>query len=136
MTAGTHQVQVVLSGYEVYTQTVNVVSGSTAYIDANLRSSSYAYVKIASYPAGAAVYLDGTYCGNTGYSSSSSVNYMNVGPLSAGTHAIMLKKDGYNTYTSSVKLAANEIRTMSVTLVPTSPTPAGYAGLHLESTPS
>lgn len=136
VTAETHQVRVVLSGYEVYTQTVNVGSGSTAYIDAKLQSSSDAYMRIASYPAGAAMYLDGTYCGNTGYSSATSVNYMDVGPLSAGTHAIMLKKEGYNTYTSSVTLAANEIRTMSVTLVPTGPTPAGYAGLHLASTPS
>lgn len=135
--AGTaHEVKVVHSGYEVYRQTVTVSSGSTVSIDANLVASGDAYIQLASYPAGAAVYVDGSYCGNTGYSSSSSVNYMHIGPLSAGTHSIMLKKDGYNTYTSTVTLSPNEVRTLSVTLTPTSPTPSGYSSLSLSSTPS
>ncbi len=135
-TAETHTVKLVLAGYQVYTQTLSVGSGATAYITADLVSSADAYLKVASTPAGAAVYVDGNYCGNTGYSSSSSPNYMSVGPLSASTHSVVLKKDGYNTYTSTVTLSANEIRSMSVTLVPTSPTPAGLAALHLDSTPS
>ncbi|MCZ9312338.1 MAG: PEGA domain-containing protein [Methanocorpusculum sp.] len=137
VTAGTsHQVTISYAGYEVYQQTVTVSTGSTVYIDANLITSADAYLKIASYPSGAAVYVDGNYCGNTGYSSGSSVNYMNIGPLTAGTHAVMLKLDGYNTYTSTVTLSPNEIRTMSVTLTQNEPTPSGNAGLHVESTPS
>lgn len=137
VTAGTpHQIEIVSSGYEVYQQTVTVSTGSTVSIDANLVSSSDAYLKIASYPAGAAVYIDGTYCGNTAYSSSTSPNYMSIGPLTAGTHSVMLKKDGYNTYTSTITLASNEIRTMSITLSQSAPTPSGYSGLHLASTPS
>ena len=137
VTAGTaHEVQVVHSGYEVYKQTVTISSGSTVSIDANLVTSGDAYLQIASYPSGAAVYVDGSYCGNTGYSSSSSVNYMHVGPLTSGSHSIMLKKDGYNTYTSTVSLSPNEIRTMSVTLIQSAPTPSENAVLHLSSTPS
>ncbi|MCZ9318757.1 MAG: PEGA domain-containing protein [Methanocorpusculum sp.] len=137
VTAGTsHEVQVVYSGYEVYQQTVTVSTGSTVYLDANLVTSSDAYLKIASSPSGAAVYVDGNYCGNTGYSSGSSMNYMSIGPLTAGTHAVMLKLDGYNTYTSTVTLSPNEIRTMSVTLTQSAPTPSGNAGLHMASTPS
>lgn len=82
------------------------------------------------------VYADGSYCGTTGYSSGSSMNYMSIGPLTAGTHAVMLKLDGYNTYTTTVTLSPNEIRTMSVTLTQSSPTPSGNAGFHIASTPS
>ena len=137
VTAGTtHTVKIVLSGYNVYTQTMNVGSGSTATMDVNLVSSSDCYLKIASTPAGAAVYIDGNFVGNTGYSSGSSVNYLNVGPLSAGSHSVMLKKDGYNTYTSSITLSPNGVRTMSVTLSQNSPTPTGSAALYMDSTPS
>ena len=138
VTAGTaHEVQIVYSGYEVYRQTVTVSTGSTVYLDANLVTSSDAYLKIASSPSGAAVYVDGSYCGNTGYSSGSSMNYMSIGPLTAGTHAVMLKLDGYNTYTTTVTLSPNEIRTMSVTLTQSSPTPSsGNTGFHIASTPS
>lgn len=135
-TAGTHTVKVVLAGYEAYTQTVSIGAGSTAYITTDLVASADAYLKVTSNPAGAAVYVDGNYCGNTGYSSTSSPNYMSIGPLSASTHSVVLKKEGYNTYTSTVTLSAHEIRSMSVTLVPSSPTPAGLAALHLDSTPS
>ena len=48
----------------------------------------------------------------------------------------MLKKDGYNTYTSSITLSPNEVRTMSVTLSQNSPTPTGSAALYMDSTPS
>ncbi|MDU9375702.1 hypothetical protein McpSp1_02810 [Methanocorpusculaceae archaeon Sp1] len=137
VTSGTsHNVKLVLSGYNVYTQTISVGAGSTAYMNVNLVSSSDAYLRITSTPAGAAVYVDGTYMGNTAYSSGSSVSYLNVGPLSSGTHSIMLKKDGYNTYTSSVTLSPNEVRTLSITLVQSSPTPSGNAALSMDSTPS
>lgn len=53
VTAGTaHEVQIVYSGYEVYRQTVTVSTGSTVYLDANLVTSSDAYLKIASSPSG------------------------------------------------------------------------------------
>jgi len=137
VTAGTsHEVRIVHAGYQTYQQTVTVNTGSTVHITANLVTSSDAYLKIASYPSEAAVYVDGTYCGNTGYSSGSSVNYMSVGPLTAGTHTIMLKKDGYDTYTSTVTLSPDDIRTMSITLTQTQPTPAENAGLYIQSTPS
>lgn len=137
VTAGTaHEVQIVYSGYEVYRQTVTVSTGSTVYLDANLVTSSDAYLKIASSPSGAAVYVDGSYCGNTDYSSGCSMNYMSIDPLTAGTHAVILKLDGYNTYTTTVTLSPNEIRTMSVTLTQSSPTPSGNAGFHIASTPS
>ena len=135
-TAATHTVKLVLAGYQVYTQTLSIGSGATTSITADLASSADAYLKVASTPAGTAVYVDENYCGNTGYSSSSTPNYMRVRPLSASTHSVVLKKDGYNTYTSTVTLSANELRSMSVTLVPTSPTPTGLAELHLDSTPS
>ncbi|MCQ2356003.1 MAG: PEGA domain-containing protein [Methanocorpusculum sp.] len=82
------------------------------------------------------VYADGSYCGTTGYSSGSSMNYMSIGPLTPGTHAVMLKLDGYNTYTTTMTFPPNEIRTISVTLIQSSPAPSDNAGLLIASTHS
>lgn len=133
---GSHTVRVVLAGYDTYSQNVILSSGETAYLNADLSHSTDAYLKISSNPGGASVYVDGNYMGNTGYSSGSSVNYMTIGPLSTGGHSIMLKKDGYNTYTSSLTLAGNEVRSLSITLVPSSPGPYDTGALSMSSSPS
>lgn len=134
---GTHTVRVVLSGYDPFTQTVTVSSGNTAYISTDLSSSTAnSYLDVASTPAGASVYLDNSYMGVTGYSSASVPNYMVIGPLSAGTYSLMVKKDGYNTYTSSISLSSNEVRKLTVSLTPSSGIPSGVAALNLDSEPS
>ncbi len=135
--AGTYRVEVKESGYAGYAATAVVTAGSTASINAALTPNpGYGYVNIASFPSGAAVYIDGTYVGNTQYSSSASnPNYMHAGPFTAGTaHTLMLKMDGYSTYSTSFAVSSGETKTFVVTM---SQNPSQTtASLYITSTPS
>jgi len=119
---GTYQVMVKKSGYTSYSTTATVNTGTTTSVSANLQQSANAYVQIASYPSGAAVYIDGTYVGNTQYSTASNPNYMHAGPFTSGTsHTLLFSLDGYNSYSTSFILSSGETRTISVTMTPTTP---------------
>jgi len=119
---GTYQVVVKKSGYTSYSTTATVNTGTTTSVSANLQPSANAYVQIASYPSGAAVYIDGTYVGNTQYSTASNPNYMDAGPFTPGTsHTLLFTLDGYNAYSTSFVLSSGETRTISVTMTPVTP---------------
>ncbi len=133
---GTYQVMVKKAGYSSYSTTSSVYTGSTTSVSANLQKSADAYIQVASYPSGAAVYIDGGYVGNTQYSSPSNPNYMHAGPFTSGTsHTLMLKLDGYTTYSSSFVLSSGETRTFSVTMNPVTPV-VTTGSLHITSDPS
>lgn len=133
---GTYQVMVKKAGYTSYSTTSSVYTGSTTSVSANLQKSADAYIQVASYPSGAAVYIDGGYVGNTQYSSPSNPNYMQAGPFTSGTsHTLMLKLDGYATYSSSFVLSSGETRTFSVTMNPVTPV-VTTGSLHITSDPS
>ena len=119
---GTYQVVVKKSGYTSYSTTATVNTGTTTSVSASLQPSANAYVQIASYPSGAAVYIDGTYVGNTQYSTLSNPNYMHAGPFTPGTsHTLLFTLDGYNAYSTSFILSSGETRTISVTMTPVTP---------------
>lgn len=119
---GTYQVVVKKSGYTSYSTTATVNTGTTTSVSANLQPSANAYVQIASYPSGAAVYIDGTYVGNTQYSTVSNPNYMDAGPFTPGTsHTLLFTLDGFNAYSTSFVLSSGETRTISVTMTPVTP---------------
>lgn len=133
---GTYQVMVKKAGYTSYSTSATIYSGSTTSVSANLQSSADSYIQIASYPSGSAVYIDGTYVGNTQYSSVSNPNYMHAGPFTSGTtHTLVLKLDGYTTYSSSFRLNSGETRTFSVTMTPVSPV-VTTGSLYMTSDPS
>jgi len=133
---GTYQVMVKKSGYTSYSTTATVNTGTTTSVSANLQASANSYVQIASYPSGAAVYIDGTYVGNTQYSTASNPNYMHAGPFTSGTsHTLLFTLDGYNPYSTSFILSSGETRTISVTM--TSVTPVVTTGtLYINSDPA
>ncbi|MDO5845574.1 MAG: PEGA domain-containing protein [Methanocorpusculum sp.] len=138
LSAGSYSVEVKKSGYTSYTTTTYVDSGSTASVYAALASNpGSGYVNIATFPSGAAVYIDGTYVGYTQYSSSqSNPNYLAAGPFSSGSaHTLVLKLDNYQTYTTSFVVSSGEVKSFIVTLSPDTPVP-GTASLYLTSTPS
>jgi hypothetical protein len=133
---GTYQVMVKKSGYTSYSTTATVNTGTTTSVSANLQPSANAYVQIASYPSGAAVYIDGSYVGNTQYSTASNPNYMDAGPFTPGTsHTLLFTLDGFNPYSTSFILSSGETRTISVTMVPVTPV-ITTATLQISSDPS
>jgi len=114
---GDYQVQITLSGYKEYRETVAVRSGETKRVFANLLKvvveppvfPSKSSLLIQSTPSGAAVLLNGreikgqrTPCG--------------IANLAAGTYQLVLRKDGYKIYLETVTLAAGQKRTVEAKL--------------------
>lgn len=132
---GKHEVRLQKAGYSTYTASVRVNAGQTSALSAVLSEAvTTGYVSIASSPAGAAVYIDGEYIGNTPTSSAGSISYLSAGPYSTSTyHTVVIKRDGYDTYSTS--FLPQEKTTTTIYAVLTSAAPA-TAGLHVTSVPS
>jgi hypothetical protein len=118
LSAGPHQVELHLAGYEVYTRTVNVIAGQGTNINPALisdsSSSSAGSIDIVSDQPGALVYLDGVYKGAT--QSSSIFNIIAVSP---GTHTVLLHIPGYMDFTRDVQVNGGTIAHVTATFTPT-----------------
>jgi hypothetical protein len=116
---GTVTVVLKKSGYNDYTTTTNVVAGTTAQISATLQSSGNqktSNVQITSDPSGADVYVNNVYKGIT------PLSFQNV---PSGTGTVTISLPGYNTYTTTVTLAAGQDYQVNAALTPSNtPTPA------------
>jgi hypothetical protein len=132
VSAGTHTVRVVKSGYQEYSETVRVTAGRTTTVSASLiknGASSLAPVvttttipvtttkttavptgtlSIRSSPTGATVYVDGVSKGITSKILSS---------VSAGTHTVRVVKSGYQEYSETVEVAAGKTTKVSAKMV-------------------
>jgi hypothetical protein len=125
---GTHTIQISRSGYQTYTGTVSVSSGSTTTVSVSLPpiSSSVGSLYMTSNPPGAQVYVDSTYRGTTPTT---------VGSLSQGTHAVLLRLSGYQDFSGTATIYAGQTTTMSANLVQVIPTTA-VGTLTISSSPS
>ncbi|MDO5847785.1 MAG: PEGA domain-containing protein [Methanocorpusculum sp.] len=133
---GTHSVTFKKSGYSNYSTSVRINAGQTSSLSAVLaETETGGYVSIASNPTGASVYIDGTYVGNTPASSSAgTTSYLSAGPYSTNTyHTLVLKLDGYNTYSTSFMPQEKSVITITPTLTRSEPT---TANLHVTSSPA
>jgi hypothetical protein len=108
LSAGSHQVELHLAGYEVLTSTVNVAAGQGTVINQVLIShsslSGTGSIDITSSVPGALVYLDGTYKG-----SSQSGKVFNVISVSPGSHTLLLHLPGYTDFTQTVQVNSGQI---------------------------
>jgi hypothetical protein len=66
-------------------------------------------ISISSTPSGAQVIIDGAMQGTTPFT---------IRTLTAGTHALLLEETGYQDYTTSITITANQLSQKSYTLVP------------------
>jgi hypothetical protein len=125
---GTHTIQISRSGYQTYSGTVSVSSGSTTTVSVTLPpvSSSFGSLYLTSNPSGAQVYVDGTYRGSTPTT---------VGTLSEGTHAVQLRLSGYSDFSQTVMIYGGQTTTLNANLVQPTPTPS-VGSLSIASSPS
>jgi hypothetical protein len=124
--AGSHSVQVYLSGYQTFYTSVNVQTGQTSYVTATLAPMvTVGSLSVSSSPSGATVYVDGVYRG---------VTPTTVGNLQAGTHPVELAKAGYKGWQGQATINAGETTYLSPTLQPD--TQPVYATVSLVSNPS
>jgi len=107
---GYHTVKVSMAGYQSYSQQVQVVSGGTASVYANLMLNPQSgSLSVSSTPKGAGLYVDGIYQGET--------NQI-VGGLAVGSHTVTLKLAGYQTYTNTYVVNYAQTTYVSVTMTP------------------
>ncbi|HNQ25804.1 MAG TPA: PEGA domain-containing protein [Methanoregulaceae archaeon] len=123
---GSHSVRLTKAGYQDWTGTVSISAGATAYLNPTLVQNpqpQYATVSISSNPAGASVYGDGVYVGQT--RAGSPLVFTSVKP---GTHTLLLTKSGYQDYQTTQSVAAGQDYVVSVTLNPVqNPTTGGIS---------
>ena len=125
--SGTHTIQISRSGYETYSGTVQVSSGSTTTVSVTLPpiSSSVGSLYLTSNPSGAQVYVDSTYRGSTPTT---------VGTLSEGTHTVQLRLSGYSDFSQTVTIYGGQTTTLNANLVQPTPTPS-VGSLSIASSP-
>lgn len=109
--AGYHTVSVSYPGYPIYTASVLVSEGTITPVYANLGPQvAPGFISADSVPAGADVYIDGLYRGQTS---------MMAGGLVPGQHTVDLRLAGFLDWNGTIKVDSGQISVISATLVPT-----------------
>jgi hypothetical protein len=133
LAAGSHTVTLKKAGYQTWSTQYTVFSGQTTYVNAQLTpvsNPSTGDLEVISSPSGAAVYVDTDFRGSTTPGSP-----LDVVTLFPGTHTVVLKKSGYNDYTTTANIRAGQTARVSVTLVPSGQPPT-TASIQVTSDPS
>lgn len=106
---GTHTIVATLDGYSSVSRTVQVSPGQTAQTSLTLSpfSTSVGAVRIQSVPTAANIYIDGIFRGSAP---------MTIGNLAAGDHTVLLRRSGYQEYSSTVTVPAGGTAELRPTL--------------------
>ena len=111
--AGDHNVRVEKAGYQPYVTTVNVAVNTVTEVVATLVSSSIPATTgtlfLSSTPAGASVFIDNALRG---------VTPITLTDISAGSHQVLLRLDGYQDYAVPQQVNAGAMNTIATTLNP------------------
>jgi len=133
LAVGPHTVTLIKSGYQDYSQTATVYNAQTTYLSITLiplSNPTTGDLDVTSSPSGASVYVNGAYKGET-----SSSGPLYVTGLSPGTYTVVLKKSGYQDYTTTAKIVAGTTAQVSAALQAAS-TPPSTASAEIISQPS
>jgi hypothetical protein len=133
LSVGTHTVSISLAGYQTWTSNIAVNYGQTTYVTATLTPVSNPKtgdLQVSSSPSGAAIYLNGNYQGTT-----TSLGPISITGLTPGSYTLVLKKSGYQDYTTTTTIVAGTTAQVSAVLQP-SGTPAQTASAEITSDPS
>jgi len=117
---GTHTLRMHKAGYDEYLRTFSITAGQRTMVDYTFtpQSSSFGSIEVASTPAGATLFLDGNYMGQT-----QPGDYFDLTSLVPGTHTITLRMTGYQEYTQTVYVRGGTVETINAQLVPVTPGP-------------
>jgi len=114
VTAGQHRIKLVMAGYQDWSSYVSVSPSRTATISADLVPlPAYGLISIYCNQGNAKIYLDGSYKKRT--SANKSVEIKNV---KEGYHELLITKDGYLDWISTIMVTANQTYMVSAYLVP------------------
>lgn len=129
---GAHTLELRLAGYDKFSQTIQIYAGQTTSKNVGLqhKSPKTGSIAVKSFPSGAAIYLDGSYEGNT-YTN----DYFDIIGIPAGSHSLMLRKPGYADYSTYVSVTGGGVKYISATLSQ-HPEPATNGRVNVMSQPS
>ncbi|MDD1727736.1 MAG: PEGA domain-containing protein [Methanospirillum sp.] len=114
LSPGTYTVRLTSSGYTDYSTEITLSRNEAATISADLTAtyvpSQYGALSVQSNPAGAGVYLDNEYKG---------ITPLTLQGVAIGSHSIIIKDDGYSSYSGDVYITSDQASGLSVTLTAT-----------------
>lgn len=113
--AGTHTILASRDGYYSVSRSVQVNPGQTTQVEITLNpvGPSYGSARIQSVPSNADIYIDGLYRGATP---------VTVGNLGVGTHNVLLRRAGYQEYSTTIQVQAGSTTELRATLTALPPT--------------
>lgn len=112
--AGQHQIRLVKTGYQDWSSYVSVSPSRTATVSANLIPFPvYGSISVYCNQDNARIYLDGSY--QRGTSANKSVEIKNI---REGYHELLITKDGYQDWISTIMVTSNQTYMVSTYLVP------------------
>lgn len=130
---GSHLVSLSEAGYEPWSQIVAVSGGQITTVTATLTAEvnpDTGDLQVTSTPTGASVFVNGNYKGFTPVDDSLDIN-----DLAPGTYTLVVKKSGFEDYSTQVTLEAGKIVPVHAQLQ-TEPAPPATATAEIISTPS
>jgi hypothetical protein len=133
LAVGSHTVTLKKSGYKDFSQVVIVNNAQTTSVSialTPLASPTTGDLDVSSTPYGASVYLNGDYQGET-----RSSGPLYITSLVPGTYTTVLKKSGYQDYTTTAKIVAGTTAQVAAVLQPASAKPT-TASAEIYSQPS
>ncbi len=133
LAVGTHTVSLKEAGYQTWTNSVSVNNQQTTYISATLTpvsSPTTGDLLVSSSPSSAAIYLNGNYQGTT-----LSTGPFSITGLNPGSYGVVLKKSGYQDYTTSAVIVAGATVQVSIVMQPAI-NPPSTASAEITSDPS
>jgi len=114
VTFGQHQIRLVKTGYQDWSNYVSVSPSRTTTVSADLVPlPAYGLISVYCNQGNAKIYLDGSYKKRT--SANKVVEIRNV---RKGYHELLITKDGYEDWISTIMVATNQARMVSAYLVP------------------
>lgn len=116
--AGTHAVVLNRPGYQQYSVTTSVSANTVTEVSALLQPTTVPTgtggLTVTSTPAGANVFLDNAFVG---------ISPLTMQTVTAGTHTVSMKLDGYQEYSVPTQVNSGAISTVSAALTKVVPTP-------------
>lgn len=106
---GYHTVALELSGYRPYSTRTNVVAGRISEVSAVLEPAGKGTLVITSNPAGAEIFIDNSPAG---------LSPVTLSDVEEGDHAITLKLDGYEEYSTGIQVSGGNESRISADLLP------------------
>ncbi len=134
LSPGDHNVELRLAGYQTWKGTSTVTAGGTNTVTVTLTKNQpqtkTGDISVISNPGGASVSLNGNYQGDTKL-----VDGLDIVGLNPGSYTMLLKKTGYNDYTTTVNVVADQVATINAALVKSS-TPSSTGVIDINSQPT